>query len=118
MSKNFSRLDQHILSGKVKLLFSQELLDKFIEVASRLKFTRYFSANDIKSVVTIISDYSEFVFVTTIVNECRDEKDNFLLALGVDGQVDVLITGDADLLTLDTYRGTRIQTITAFLEQL
>lgn len=34
------------------------------------------------------------------VSLCRDEKDNYLLALAKDSQADFLMTGDKDLLVL------------------
>ena len=41
---------------------------------------------------------------------CRDEKDNFLLNLSVDGKADYLVTGDKDLLVLEMINKTRILT--------
>jgi len=52
--------------------------------------------------------YGETIAVTSIVTECRDEKDNFLLALARDGKADFLVTGDDDLLILGKFEGTEI----------
>ena len=56
-----------------------------------------------------------FVEVKMKVDDCRDPKDNFLLALALDGRADYLVTGDADLLVLDPWRGVRIVTPVDFL---
>ena len=42
------------------------------------------------------------------VDDCRDPKDDFLLALALDRRADYLVAGDADLLALDPWRGVRI----------
>ena len=47
-----------------------------------------------------LEEFAEFVEVKSKITTCRDEKDNFLLALAVDGNADFLITGDEDLLVL------------------
>lgn len=39
---------------------------------------------------------------------CRDEKDNFLLALAIDSKADFLLTGDKDLLEIKKIGKTRI----------
>lgn len=52
---------------------------------------------------------------TSDVTICRDEKDNFLLALAKDSGADYLITGDKDLLILKTIEKTKILTIVDFL---
>lgn len=43
-------------------------------------------------------------------------KDNFLLSLAIDGDVDYLITGDNDLLTLKYFQKTSIITINDFFQ--
>lgn len=45
-------------------------------------------------------EHAEHIEVKSVITACRDEKDNFLLSLAVDGKADFLITGDDDLLTL------------------
>lgn len=115
ISKNYTQLDEIIFSGKCILIFSQELLDEFINVVNRPKFKKYFSQKDILHLMETIQDYAEYVNVNSEVNICRDVKDNFLLALSKDSFADFLITGDQDLLELKNYNSTKILTITEFL---
>jgi len=42
------------------------------------------------------------------VRDCRDAKDNKYLELALAAGADVIVTGDADLLDLDPWRGVRI----------
>lgn len=114
IKKDFSKLDNILVSQKAILIFSEELLTEFIEVVKRPKLKKYFSKNDLQNLLNIIEDYAEYIEITSNVNECRDEKDNFLLNLAKDGKVDYLITGDKDLLELNPFGKTKIVTITGY----
>ncbi|MGM9509718.1 putative toxin-antitoxin system toxin component, PIN family [Larkinella sp. GY13] len=115
LTKNFSKLDNVFADQTLTLLFSQELLDEFIEVARRPKFKRYFSLADLQALVEQISLRAEFVTVTSEITICRDPKDNFLLALATDAKASHLITGDKDLLDLQKFENTAIMTIATYL---
>ena len=115
ISKDYSKLDEIIFTQKVSLVFSQELLDEFLEVASRPKFRRFFVAKDIEEILETIDEYADFVKVKSKIELCRDPKDNFLLSLSADGKADYLLTGDKDLLDLVNFGKTKILTISQFL---
>jgi putative PIN family toxin of toxin-antitoxin system len=117
LSKDYVKLDKLFNSENLILLFSRELLDEFVEVARRPKFKKYFSISDLNELLTEIHSRAEFIEVTSEVNLCRDEKDDFLLALAKDGNADFLVTGDNDLLELEKFEKTKILTITNYLEQ-
>ena len=53
--------------------------------------------------------------VTSEVSLCRDEDDNFLLALAIDSKADFSITGDKDLLVLKKVENTSIISLPEFL---
>jgi uncharacterized protein len=116
ITKDFAKLDEIIFSRNGILVFSQELLDEFLEVARRPKFRRFFSASDIEEILETIEEYADFVKVQTQIKVCRDTKDNFLLSLSVDGNADILLTGDKDLLDLIKFGETKIMTISNFLQ--
>jgi putative PIN family toxin of toxin-antitoxin system len=116
ITKNYTRLDEIIFTKKCILVFSQELLEEFLAVAKRPKFRRFFSASDIEEILETIQEYAEFVSVTSKTEVCKDPKDNFLLSLSMDGNADILLTGDNDLLILKKFRKTKILTISDFLD--
>ncbi|MBE5318088.1 putative toxin-antitoxin system toxin component, PIN family [Pedobacter sp. MR2016-19] len=116
ISKDFSRLDEIIFSKKSILIFSQELLEEFLEVVKRPKFRRYFAQTDIEELLETIDEYGEFIVVKSRIEICRDAKDNFLLSLAVDGKADFLLTGDQDLLMIEKIGNTNIKTISSFFE--
>lgn len=117
LSRNFNNLDNLIFEKNVQLIFSDELVNEFIEVAQRPKFRRFFSNNDVLELLECIGEYSDFIEVRSSVQLCRDEKDNFLLNLAIDSRADYLVTGDKDLLTLESIERTKIISISdLFLE--
>ena len=58
-----------------------------------------------------------YINVASEVLACRDPKDNFLLALSVDGNATHLLTGDKDLLILKKFGKTRILTVTEYMSK-
>jgi uncharacterized protein len=116
LTSDYSRLDTILSNQQIQLIFSEELLNEFVEVAQRPKFRKYFSKDDLTGLLSQIKNVAEFIEVTSTVSICRDLKDNFLLALAKDGNADFIITGDNDLLELKKFEKTRIITITQFLK--
>ncbi|MCU0324139.1 MAG: putative toxin-antitoxin system toxin component, PIN family [Spirosomaceae bacterium] len=116
ITKDYTKLDEIIFSKQGILVFSQELLDEFLEVAKRPKFRRFFSDSDIEEILETIDEYADFVNVKSQIEICRDPKDNFLLSLSVDGKADYLLTGDKDLLDLNRFGETTIISISDFLQ--
>lgn len=114
LTKQFSFLDDLLENGKIQLIFSQELLDEFMEVINRPKLRRYFSDDNLELVLETIEQYADFITVNSNINVCRDPKDNFLLSLAKDGLADYLITGDQDLLVIKRFEKTEIITIAEF----
>jgi putative PIN family toxin of toxin-antitoxin system len=114
LGKKYTFLDSLFKNSQIVLLFSKELLDEFVEVSTRTKFKRYFSAKDLQDLITNIKTHGEFVLVTSTVTICRDPKDNFLLSLAKDGKANFLITGDKDLLEIRRFGKTKILTATEF----
>jgi uncharacterized protein len=117
ISKRQKELDVLLESGAVKLIFSQELLEEFLEVSERPKFKRFFKKSDIKTLLIQIETFGELIKVESKINACRDPKDNFLLGLSIDSKADFLVTGDSDLLVLEKIEQTKIVSWTEFISQ-
>lgn len=116
LAGNFSKFDKVINDDSTVLLFSIELLEELTDVASRPKFRKYFPTKDLISLLYQIEKNSEFINVVSLVEICRDPKDNFLLALAQDGQATHLISGDKDLTDLGNYGKTVILTSAEYLK--
>jgi putative PIN family toxin of toxin-antitoxin system len=113
---SFFKLYRLLESHNVTLLFSEELLQEFLDVVKRPKLKKYFSEKDVSKVLDGIQNFADYIKVSTKVNVCRDANDNFLLALCYDGKADYLITGDDDLLVIKKYKQTLIVKISDYLK--
>lgn len=118
ISSKFIKIDLLLEKGAVRLIFSEELIGEFVEVANRPKFRKLFTSEDVAELLSVIDHHSEIVTVHSLVDICRDPKDNFLLALAKDSRADYLVTGDQDLLILKIFEGTKIVTITDLENEL
>jgi len=118
ISKNLNKLDSLIEKGKITLLFSKESFEEFVDVAERPKFKRFFSQKDVEQILDLFDQFGELVVIKSDVKFCRDEKDNFLLNLSIDGNADYLVTGDNDLLVLKKIEKTTIFNLTDFLNKM
>ena len=101
IGKELSGLDALLVARKAVVLFSDQLFEELLEVLHRPKFQRYFSPADIRELIELVNQCSEWVEVVHSCDACRDGKDNFLLDLCLSGSADYLITGDGDLLDLE-----------------
>ena len=113
-------LDLNSLTGSIRhrivvLLSSKELLFEFIQVAARPKLSRYFKEGELVELIGFLKYFSELIQVTSQVVICRDPKDNFLLALALDGKASHLLTGDHDLLSIHRFGQTSILTIREYM---
>jgi putative PIN family toxin of toxin-antitoxin system len=85
-------LDEKILSKEIKVVVSEEMLKELSEVSSRPKFKNIFTTKRIKELFSLLDSYAIVVSPSQKVNACRDEKDNFLLEVALEGKADYLIT--------------------------
>lgn len=118
ISKRFDFIDNFLIEGKIKLIFSKELIEEFLTVAKRPKFRKFFSDDKVSGLLKLFDKYGILIEVSSKIEECRDFKDNFLLNLAVDGHADYLITGDSDLLVIEKITKTKILTWTEFIKEL
>jgi len=59
---------------------------------------------------------AELVLITEPIVACRDPRDDKFLELAVNGGADVIVSGDADLLVLNLFRGIAIITPAVFVQ--
>lgn len=117
ITRDFKKLGEIIKKRTARIAFSRDSLEEFLSVADRPKFKKYFSKDDIEQLIDVFDTYGEIIEVGSVVDLCRDRKDNFLLSLSRDSQADYLITGDKDLLILNPFEGTKIITMTEYLKK-
>lgn len=67
ISRKLSSIDELILKGKITLLFSTELIEEFIHVASRPKFKKYFTKEDIKKLLSVFNTYGQLISMSPLL---------------------------------------------------
>ena len=104
------------ISVAIVLIFSKELLDELYAVTQRPKFKKYFaSSENVKELLNFLSTMGEMIELPeTLPERCRDSKDDYLLELALISDADFLVTGDKDLLVLQTIGDCQIVTAMEF----
>jgi len=113
----------HSVAGRVvsrlikitRLLVSEDTLAELAQTISRDKFNPYVSLEDRQEFFRLYARLAEWVPISSTVRVCRDPNDDKFLELAVDGQAQMVVTGDKDLLGLSQYRGIEILTPAAVL---
>jgi putative PIN family toxin of toxin-antitoxin system len=108
IGKKLSSLKDAIIHHKVEICFSDELFSEIFNVVRRPKISKYFPEKTVTELFTLINDNIRMVNPDCIITDCRDPKDNFLLALAVSAKADYIITSDEDLLVLNPFREIQI----------
>lgn len=102
---------------EIEIFANENLIQEIKNVASREKFRKYVTLDEISLFVDVVTTSFTLITTTTQVSDSPDPKDNFLLALAIDSQAKYLITGDKkDLLALSPYRGIKIVRLQEFLD--
>jgi uncharacterized protein len=98
------------------ILISEETIGELYEVLYRPRFDKYLSDEGRVEFLVAYVRAAQFVVTDTRVRECRDPADDKFLELAVGGNASHVVTGDADLLALNPFRGVAIVTPRAFLD--
>jgi putative PIN family toxin of toxin-antitoxin system len=100
---------------EAQLLVSAATATELADVLSRPKFDAYLSLADRQQFVRLLGRVAEMVPIVHTVRACRDPRDDKFLELAVNGEADLIVTGDEDLLALDPFRGIPIITPAAYV---
>ena len=117
LTGRLNRLVPLILKKKFLWLFSQEILEEYLAVASRPLYG--LSVEKVELLLYQVKEHAEWVNVRsrfTVVAE--DPADDQFIACAVDGRADWIVTGDRHLLGLKTFRGIQIGAPAEFLKVL
>jgi putative PIN family toxin of toxin-antitoxin system len=100
-----------------RLLVSEDTMNELAGVLSRAKLDRYISLEDRKQFLRQLVRIAEFVSIVQVARACRDPKDDKFLEVALNGKADLIITGDADLLALHSWREVKILSSGDFLKE-
>jgi putative PIN family toxin of toxin-antitoxin system len=83
-------------------------MNELASVLQRATFDPYVSQQERALFLEQLETAAEFVPIIQVVRECRDPKDDKFLEVVLNGKVDVVFTGDEDLLAMNAWRGIAI----------
>ena len=118
IGRRLHRLVDLLSDEHIDLIVCDELLDEISDVTSRTKFTRYFPNKDVESLLEFLQLIGETINPKQSVQLCRDEADDYLLALAIEANADYLVTGDQDLLVLKEVHNCRIVDVAEFEQEV
>lgn len=105
------------ISREIQLCISESILEELQGVLLRPKFD--YTPEAVQIILTEIISISDFVNpLKTLRVVSEDAEDNRILECAVEAEANFLITGDIHLLRLRRYRGVKILSPGAFLEEL
>lgn len=114
IGKNLTGLHYLIDEQKIKIITCNEQRAELAEVFKKAKIRKYFSKYQVIEFFELLDESSECIRLITQSDLCRDPKDNYLVSLAIDSNADYLITGDKDLLELNSIENTKIIKYTDF----
>lgn len=85
------------LKGRFQVVVSEALLSELDEVWRRPRLRVHIVDQDAHDLIDQLRTRGIMVIPTTIPPQCRDPKDNPVLATAIDGQANAVISGDGDL---------------------
>lgn len=109
------RLLNRVRRGEVTFVTFRLLLDELREILVRPDKPFKLTEEEADRVVKAMENVAEVVETQSQVMVCRDENDNRVLECALDGRAEWIITGDAHLLELQSFKGVRIVTVAEFL---
>lgn len=98
-----------------KLLVSGATLAELAGVLARPKFDAYVSVEERQQFLRLLGRIAEMVPIRHRVRACRDPKDDMFLEVAVNGEADLIVTGDRDLLDLGEHQAVPIMSPAAYL---
>lgn len=97
------------------LLMSAATMEELAQVLARPKFDPYVSIDERQRFLLLLGRIVEMVPILHRLQACRDPADDKFLEVAVNGEADLLLSGDRDLLDLHPFRGINILTPVAYL---
>ncbi len=97
------------------VIASRETIAELVRTLHKPKLQSYISPREREAFFETLILELDLIMPTERVSMCRDPRDNMFLELAFAGSANWLITGDADLLALESFECTRIVKPSVFL---
>ena len=114
---NPRKIVERINSGIDSLYITDGILDEIAQVLARSKFS--VDKPNIARLIDAIAEIAVCIPVKgTVKGVCRDSKDDMILECGWRCAADYIITGDDDLLSLQTFENVKIITASQYVNNI
>jgi putative PIN family toxin of toxin-antitoxin system len=115
IGKKLKGLNTLFSTAELKIYVCDLLIDEIISATEKPKVRKYISETDVSAVLELIDSCCTHVGLSKkAISPVRDVNDLYLLSLAETVQADFILTGDKDLLSLQSHRQTKIVTFRAF----
>ena len=111
-----ARAVEHALTTG-QLLASADTLRELMTKLLSSRFDHYVSRERRDALLLSLAPLFEIVEIVQRIQASRDPDDDKFLEVALNGRADVLVSGDADLLTLNPFRGIAIVTPADYIAQ-
>ncbi len=118
IGKQLRSLKPLLVEQTIQPILSEQLLQEISLVTQRPKLQKYFPQSKVNELIDFLKIIGLSIDIRSRISLCRDENDNYLLALAKDSQADFLVTGDKDLLVLQQFESTKILTYQEFFQEI
>ena len=96
--------------NEYSIVTSDLILKELVTVLRRPKFKT--SEDEVHRIILALVRTGDVVSVKTKIKAVKeDPKDNMIIETAIDGEANIIVTGDSHLLALKTFRGIKISTI-------
>jgi putative PIN family toxin of toxin-antitoxin system len=113
------KLINHLKAARFELAYSNQIFDELLEVASRRRLAQKLSTEDKLDLTDLIKQRGVLVELEQPLPPIsRDPKDDIYLSCALVSDSDFLVTGDKDLLVIETYGRAKIISPAEFLVTL
>lgn len=116
LGSDFDQFLDILSCPEIENITTDKLVNEVIEVTHRDKFRKYFSIEEADVLIDWLRTMT-FVEIGEIPIRCRDPKDDYLLELAIQANAIYLVSGDADLTSLEHIGGCKIMRVSQFVEE-
>ncbi len=109
------QLLRYVMESRVDAVASKEIVDEYEEIVLRLQ-RKYPAINSRIPLQDIISKF-EIIRVNSEIHISRDPADDKFISCALDGKCLYIVSGDSDLLDIESYEGIEILTVSDFLNR-
>jgi len=105
------------ITNQFSIVISELILNELVTVLRRPKFKT--SEDEVHRTIRALIRTADVVEVKTEIKAVKeDPKDDMIIETAIDGEAELIVTGDYHLLSLKTFRGIKIITVEEMLASL